>query len=243
MKKYKLTKQTKIEIKSIWGTLLFEYSCVDNTIKKTLENAKSEEAYLWGADLRGADLRGAYLRGAYLREADLRGANLRGADLREADLREAYLREADLRGANLRGADLREANLRGAENVPYKFFDSLNILRFQKGKLRAFKFLDGNQSPIQDNKITYEVGKTITLKNGDKSDLTLCAEGLNVATLEWCLREGNIDSHNFIEVEFYAKDILAIPFNSDGKFRVSKLKVVREIPKKELKTLLNKKLK
>jgi len=208
MKKYKLTKQTKIEIKSIWGTLLFEYSCVDNTIKKTLENAKSEEAYLWGADLRGADLRGSYLRGAYLREADLRGANLGEA-----------------------------------ENVPYKFFDSLNILRFQKGKLRAFKFLDGNQSPIQDNKITYEVGKTITLKNGDKSDLTLCAEGLNVATLEWCLREGNIDSHNFIEVEFYAKDILAIPFNSDGKFRVSKLKVVREIPKKELKTLLNKKLK
>ena len=105
----------KIQIKSIFGSVLFEYSKENNTIKDTLR-----EATLRGADLREADLRGANLYGANLYGANLRGADLREADLREADLYEANLygadlREADLREANLYGADLREANLRGAD--------------------------------------------------------------------------------------------------------------------------------
>ena len=79
----------KIEIKSVFGKVLFEVEKENNTIKDTLI----------GADLRGADLRGADLRGA-----DLYGADLREADLRGADLRGANLREANLYGANLYGA-------------------------------------------------------------------------------------------------------------------------------------------
>jgi hypothetical protein len=130
-----MNKEIKISIKNRWtGSILFEYSSVDNTLAKTvlealkggadLREANLYEANLYEADLRGANLRGADLRGANLYGADLyganlRGANLRGADLREADLRGANLYGADLyganlRGANLRGADLREADLRGA---------------------------------------------------------------------------------------------------------------------------------
>ena len=110
-----MSKEIKISIKNHWtGSIIFEYSSVDNTLAKTVL-----EALKGGANLREADLRGANLREADLREANLRGANLREADLREANLREANLREADLRGADLReadlrGADLREAVLRGA---------------------------------------------------------------------------------------------------------------------------------
>ena len=46
--------KTKIQIKSIFGTVLFEYEKEDNTIKDTVT----------GAYLRGADLTGAYLTGA-----------------------------------------------------------------------------------------------------------------------------------------------------------------------------------
>jgi len=120
----------KIQIKSIYGSILFEYEKSGNTIKGTLLEALKSDADLTGADLRGADLRGADLRGADLtgadltgadlRGADLRGAYLTGADLRGADLRGAYLRGAylrgaDLTGADLRGADLTDADLRGAE--------------------------------------------------------------------------------------------------------------------------------
>ena len=75
--------KTKIEIKSIWGSTLFEFEKEDNTIKDTLCEA----------NLRGPNLRGANLCGAYLCGADLRGADLRGADLREADLRGAKNKE------------------------------------------------------------------------------------------------------------------------------------------------------
>ena len=102
--------KTKIEIKSIWGSILFEYEKENNSIKETLIEAIKGGAYLRGADLRGADLGGADLGGAYLGGADLRGADLRGADLRGA-----YLGGADLRGAYLRGADLGGADLGGAD--------------------------------------------------------------------------------------------------------------------------------
>ena len=110
-----MNKEIKISIKNRWtGSILFEYSSVDNTLAKTVTKALKGDADLRGADLRGANLRGANLREANLREADLREADLREADLRDADLRDADLRGADLRGADLRGADLRGANLREA---------------------------------------------------------------------------------------------------------------------------------
>ena len=70
-----MSKEIKISIKNHWtGSIIFEYSSVDNTLAKTVLEA-----------LKG---------GANLREADLRGANLREADLREAALRGATLCEA-----------------------------------------------------------------------------------------------------------------------------------------------------
>ena len=120
-----MNKEIKISIKNRrTGSILFEYSSVDNTLAKTVTEALKGGADLRGADLRDADLcvanlRDANLRGANLYGADLYGANLRGADLRDANLCDAYLcdaylRDANLYGANLCGANLRGANLRGA---------------------------------------------------------------------------------------------------------------------------------
>ena len=116
--------EVKIEIKSIFGNVLFEFSKENNTIKDTiieavkrganLDGANLDGANLGGANLDGANLDGAYLDGAYLGGAYLRGANLDGAYLRGAYLRGAYLDGANLDGANLRGANLGGAYLRGA---------------------------------------------------------------------------------------------------------------------------------
>jgi Family of unknown function (DUF5758)/Pentapeptide repeats (8 copies) len=115
--------KTKIEIKSIFGAILFEYECEDNTIAKTVIEAVSKKANLTCADLTGADLTGANLR-----DANLTGANLTGANLRDANLTGANLRCANLRCANLTGADLRYADLTGAKldnNFPYHLFNNL----------------------------------------------------------------------------------------------------------------------
>ena len=106
--------KTKIEIKSIFGYILFEFEKENNTIKDTLVEAVKRGADLGGANLGGADLDGANLGGANLRYANLGGANLDGANLDGANLGGANLRYANLDGANLDGADLGGANLGGA---------------------------------------------------------------------------------------------------------------------------------
>ena len=105
----------KLQIKSVFGKVLFEFEQENNTIKDTLEEAIKSYADLRSADLSSADLRSVNLRSADLRYADLRSADLRSADLRSADLSSANLRSADLRYADLRYADLRSANLRSAD--------------------------------------------------------------------------------------------------------------------------------
>jgi len=105
----------KIEIRSIFGNLLFEYTKENNTVRDTVLEAIEQKADLSSADLRYANLRYADLSSADLRFADLRYANLRSADLSSADLRFADLSSADLSSANLRSADLSYANLRSAD--------------------------------------------------------------------------------------------------------------------------------
>ena len=98
--------ETTIQIKSTYGDVLYEHTCEDNSIKKTVE-----EAVKRGISLRGANLCDADLRGANLGDADLCGADLRESDLSVAGLFFANLYNADLCGANLSGANLYNAEL------------------------------------------------------------------------------------------------------------------------------------
>ena len=81
---------TKIEIKTIWGDIIFTHEKENNTVKDTLQEAVKSGADLGGANLRSADLGGADLRSADLYGADLGGANLGGANLYGANLGEEW---------------------------------------------------------------------------------------------------------------------------------------------------------
>ena len=73
-------KKIKIQIKSIFGDLLFEYEKENNTIKYTVEEAVRQNVSLNGASLNGASLNGASLNGASLDGASLNRASLDGAE-------------------------------------------------------------------------------------------------------------------------------------------------------------------
>jgi uncharacterized protein YjbI with pentapeptide repeats len=128
--------KTKIQIKSIFGKLLFEFEKENNSVKDTVMEAMNKNANLRYADLSSANLRYANLSSADLSSANLRYADLRYADLRYADLSSANLRYADLRyadlsSANLRYADLSSANLRYADlryaDLRYADLSSANL--------------------------------------------------------------------------------------------------------------------
>ena len=117
----------KITIKNIFENVLFEHTCKNNTLLKTLKEALKEDIDLkyvnlsgvkWSnTDLSGANLSGADLNGADLRYTDLSNADLNGADLSGAKLRYAKLSNADLRYTDLNGAKLRYANLIGSDTT------------------------------------------------------------------------------------------------------------------------------
>ena len=109
----------KIEIKSIFGKVLFALEKENNTIKDTLEeavrnNANLEGASLYNANLEGANLKNANLRNANLYNANLYNASLYNANLKNANLEGASLEYTDLRNANLYNANLYNANLYNA---------------------------------------------------------------------------------------------------------------------------------
>jgi len=94
-----MEEKVKIQIKSIFGKLLFEWESEDNTIKETVEKAIKESADL--------------------RFANLSFADLSSADLSSADLSSANLSFANLSSANLSSADLSFANLSSAKNKEF----------------------------------------------------------------------------------------------------------------------------
>ena len=77
--------KTKIQIKSVFGNILFEYEKENNTIKDTLEEAIKGSANLSYANLSYTDLSYANLSIANLSSADLRSADLSYANLSSAE--------------------------------------------------------------------------------------------------------------------------------------------------------------
>ena len=186
--------KTKIEIKSIFGSVLFELEKEDNTIKDTII-----EAVKRGADLSGADLSGAYLRGAYLRGADLSGAYLSGA----------YLRGAYLSGADFSDAkdvpfipiNLPEGEFIAWKKLPNGLIAKLKILedskrsratgdkcRCDKAFVIEFQNKDGSisgEKTYTNNKYTeciYEVGKIVYADSWDENRWEECSHGIHFFT-------------------------------------------------------------
>ena len=194
-----MSKEIKISIKNRWtGSIIFEYSSVDNTLAKTVA-----EALKGGANLREADLC----------RADLCRANLRGADLCGADLYGANLYGADLRGADLRGADLCGADLRGAEGTymacptdgsfigwkkASEYIVKLQIpedarrssaggekCRCDKAYVVEIQNADGTKADIDtihsnhDANFVYTVGATVEVSDFDDDRWSECAPGIH----------------------------------------------------------------
>jgi len=87
----------------------------------------------------------------------------------------------------------------------------------------------------------YRVGEEYIFDDADGDEKKVCAAGGNVATLSWCLKDSQSQkADQFIEVVFSVQDIVAIPFATDGKFRVRRFFVKREIDRKEALEIVNK---
>jgi len=205
---------------------------------------------LFNSDCLWANFSKADLSGSKFSETDFYGASFHGANLRQVRFTDVILANANFRYADLSGAIFEHANIRGADfrnatlnNTKFEYINNkiffeilpgLYLLKMQlpETKLKAWKYLFSDwTSPFYEYK--YEVGKTYTEKDYSIDERSNCAKGFNIATLQWCLKNSGRKTDRFIEVEFSAKDIIAVPFVTDGKFRVKKLKVLRGLTRKQ----------
>lgn len=169
-----MSKEIKISIKNRWtGSIIFEYSSVDNTLAKTVAEALKGGANLYEADLRGADLIRANLRGA-----DLRGANLRGA-------RGSYMAcPTDGSFIGWKKASGYIVKLQIPEDARRSSAGGEKC-RCDKAYVAEIQNVDGTKADIEtvcsnhDNNFVYAVGATVEVSDFDDDRWNECAPGIH----------------------------------------------------------------
>ena len=142
------------------------------------------------------------------------------------------LREAVIAAVKSR-ADLSGADLYGAKGLNKYRCTPLLMLRDQPGRIRAYKLVTADGVGPFNGGIRYEIGSEYYVENASTDETEQCAEGINLATLDWCMREWR-EGYRILVAEFEANDIAAIPTATDGKFRAHRCKIVGEKDLKEL---------
>ncbi len=107
----------------------------------------------------------------------------------------------------------------------------LEKLKTFKGTVRAYKGVTqdyGSPTKTQFNpKLSYRIGDTPEIVDADTSD-TDCAKGVNLGPKKYV--EQQYKGHRHMAVEFECpKDLASVPAGTDGKFRVFRCKVVKEL--------------
>ena len=169
----------KIDIKSVFGDVLFSFEKENNTIKDTLE-----EANLAGANLRGANLKGDNLEGAYLSGANLAGADLEGADYSEYTSFLSYQCPTEGSFIGWKKCGRYIVKLKICEDADRSSSTSLKC-RCSKAEVLEIQNLDGSRAGITEicsdyNKdFIYKVGETVEVKDFDKCRWNECSDGIH----------------------------------------------------------------
>lgn len=81
--------------------------------------------------------------------------------------------------------------------------------------------------------LTCAPGAVLEVKRAVRSRKRDCAAGVNVATREWCKLTyyGELvwGGYRLWFVEFEARDIASVPINTEGKFRLFRCRVIRQV--------------
>lgn len=84
--------------------------------------------------------------------------------------------------------------------------------------------------------LTYRARQTYTAEFVDMDQNENCAAGLHLATLRWCLTEwggriapGKDRKYKLFLAETVKDDLTCVPFDTDGKFRVRQLRLLKTV--------------
>jgi uncharacterized protein YjbI with pentapeptide repeats len=225
-----------------------------NLFRSNIRWSNLEGSNLSGANLEGANIRWSNLFGANLEKANLcwsnlSGSNLSGANFFGSNLSGANLEGANLFGVNLSGANLSDATLEGA-NLEKANLKKANLsgsnLSGANGLLNPSKWMRDNLKKSQDGYITHKrIGKNKTQYNKpshwdirpgayleevvNPDPTNDCGCGVNCGTKEWC--DHAYKKADLWECLIECEDLpsVVVPYNTDGKFRCGRVKLIKII--------------
>ena len=169
-----------IEIKSIYGQILFTHNCENNTILKTLLEAIKSYANLSGANLSDADLGGANLSGA-----NLSGVNLRGAGFKEDTA--FFAMQCPTEGSFIAWKKViggMIVKLRVTENAKRSSATTLKC-RCSEAEVLDIQDVAGNSLDISavssrhDSSFIYQKGEIVRVENFDEDRWNECSTGIH----------------------------------------------------------------
>ena len=165
--------KTKIQIKSVFGAILFEHEREDNSMCKTLIEAIKS--------------------GANLSDADLSDANLSDATLNHANLSHAYANEnttmyfpqcPDGAFVGWKKANKMIVKLLISESAKRSSATSLKC-RCSEAKVLEIQNLDGSDSKLKsvssdrDSSFIYTIGETVKVDDFDENRWNECSTGIH----------------------------------------------------------------
>lgn len=165
--------KTTIQIKYTSGDVLYEHTCEDNSVKKTVEEAVKDKTFLLLADLRGADLRGA----------DLSGADLSNV---KADSTTAMFFPQCPDGAFIGYKKSRGKIVKLLIPADAKRSSATTLkCRCSKAKVLEIQEIDGSPSEVKevrsnfDKSFVYRVGETVFVEDFDDNRWNECSTGIH----------------------------------------------------------------
>lgn len=114
--------------------------------------------------------------------------------------------------------------------------DLVALERLPKGTIiHAYKATTRRGRPPynDDGTIVYAVGYEYSERDYSTKKGEVCGKGLNVATMNWIIGdfyyEIQCGGYNVFLVSFSPKDIVCVPYRTDGKFRVKRFDVIKNV--------------
>ena len=174
----------KLQIKSVFGKVLFEFEKENNTIKDTLEEAIKRYADLSYANLSYADLSYADLSYANLSSADLSYANLSYANANEGTA--MFFSQCPTEGSFIawKKAQGKIVKLEVTDDAKRSSATTLKS-RCSKAKVLAIQGKDGSLSELtqiasnHDSSFIYKVGETVEVPGFDDNRWNECSTGIH----------------------------------------------------------------
>jgi uncharacterized protein YjbI with pentapeptide repeats len=216
-----------------------------NMSDTNMRGANMRNTNMRDTNMSGANMSDTNMSGADMRDTNMSGANMSGADMSDTNMRRANMSDTNMRdtnmsGANMSGADMRRANMSDTNMSGANMSANLSQTKGIKDMSKWFSenFKNNTKGYIVYKAIgntTYNLNQNWKIKKGEYLTENVnfnptfeCGCGVNFGTMDYIYNNYK-EAKEIWECLIEFQDLIStvIPYDTDGKGRCGRLKLIR----------------